>query len=222
MSKASDSVNTTPGSKSTGGEIRSGSLVRINRKDSEAEDLLLLARIARSDADALSRLYDKYQRKVYSAVLQIVRNQEDAAEVLQDVFLQVWEKAGLFDGDRGTFGAWLATLAHNKAINVLRSRRFKKSALEIKQDFEQLSGILSAQTVDSRTALDNQIEDDERKQMLALLDQIPETQRTALILAYYSGYSQSEIAENLEIPLGTVKTRMRQGMIKLRELLDGR
>ncbi len=208
---------------STGGEIRPGTVVRINmnKKDSEAEDLLLLSRIAASDADALSRLYDKYQRKVYSAVLQIVRNQEDAGEVLQDVFLQVWEKAGLFDGNRGTFGAWLATIAHNKAINVLRSRRFKKSAQEIQQDFEQLSSILSPQTVDTRTALDNQIEDDERKQMLALLERIPLAQRTALILAYYSGYSQSEIAEHLQIPLGTVKTRMRQGMITLRELLDG-
>ncbi len=208
---------------STGGEIRPSTVVRINmnKKDSEAEDLLLLSRIAASDADALSRLYDKYQRKVYSAVLQIVRNQEDAGEVLQDVFLQVWEKAGLFDGNRGTFGAWLATIAHNKAINVLRSRRFKKSAQEIQQDFEQLSSILSPQTVDTRTALDNQIEDDERKQMLALLERIPLAQRTALILAYYSGYSQSEIAEHLQIPLGTVKTRMRQGMITLRELLDG-
>lgn len=203
------------------GEIRSGGLSRTLKGKAEQDDDTLLSKISAGDADALSSLYDKYQRRIYSLVLKIVRNEDDAAEVMQDVFLQVWEKAGLFDADRGSFGAWLTTLAHNKAINLLRSRRFKKSALEVRQDLEELSGFLNDATIERRTALDEQIESSERERMLSLLGQIPEAQRTALTMAYYSGYSQTEIAEALGVPLGTVKTRMRQGMIKLRDMLTG-
>lgn len=187
----------------------------------ERDDETLLANIATGDSEALSALYDKYQRRIYSLVLKIVRNEDDAAEVMQDVFLQVWEKAGLFDQERGSFGAWLTTLAHNKAINVLRSRRYKKSALEVRQDLEELSGVVSDATIERRTALDEQVEASDREQMLSLLAQIPEAQRQALTMAYYSGYSQTEIADALGVPLGTVKTRMRQGMIKLRDMLTG-
>ena len=123
--------------------------------------------------------------------------------------MQVWEKAGLFDQDRGSFGAWLSTLAHNKAINLLRSRRFKKSALEVRQDLDALVTLSSEATIERRTALDEQVDSGEREMMQSLLDQIPEAQRTALTMAYYSGYSQTEIAEALEVPLGTIKTRMR-------------
>ncbi len=204
------------------GAIRNVEHLRILRKDSALEDLELLARISTGDSAALSRIYDKYKRKIYSLVLQIVKREEDASEIVQDVFLQVWDKATLFDDGRGTFSAWLSTLAHNKAINVMRSRRFKKSAQEVTQDLNDLSELGSEHTVEHRTALDEQIEDDERSQIMEVLNRIPSEQRTTLIMAYYSGYSQSEIAEALGVPLGTIKTRMRQGMIKLRELLDGR
>ncbi|MBS1904054.1 MAG: sigma-70 family RNA polymerase sigma factor [Bacteroidetes bacterium] len=216
-------ATSTPSNKSVGpgGEIRSEGSLRNFSQRGERDDETLLANIATGDSEALSALYDKYQRRIYSLVLKIVRNEDDAAEVMQDVFLQVWEKAGLFDQERGSFGAWLTTLAHNKAINVLRSRRYKKSALEVRQDLEELSGVVSDATIERRTALDEQVEASDREQMLSLLAQIPEAQRQALTMAYYSGYSQTEIADALGVPLGTVKTRMRQGMIKLRDMLTG-
>ncbi len=214
-------ANPSNTSNGPGGEIRPGRLQRIPSGVAEHEDEKLLARIANADQDALSSLYDKYQRRIYSLVLRIVRNEDDAAEVMQDVFLQVWEKAGLFDQDRGSFGAWLATLAHNKAVNLLRSRRYKKAALEVRQDAAELSANPGEATVERRTPLDEQVESGERERMLALLEQIPEAQRVALTMAYYDGLSQTEIAEALGVPLGTVKTRMRQGMIKLRDMLIG-
>jgi RNA polymerase sigma-70 factor (ECF subfamily) len=185
----------------------------------ELPDSILINRVVQRDSQALARLYNKYQRKVYSVVLRIVKNEEDTCEVLQDVFLQVWEKANLFDSTRGTFSGWLIAVAHNKAINLLRSRRWKKKRFEITQDLEQLSQLNTNRTVEPRTALDDQLETDEREQILSLLEQIPSEQQMALLLAYYKGYSQSEIAMILALPLGTIKTRMRQGIIRLRNLI---
>ena len=135
---------------------------------------------------------------------------------MQDVFLQVWNKAALFDHERGTFVTWLVTLAHNKAINTLRSRRYKKSAQEAKQD---IADITSDSTVDHHTPERDALETDERRNIMRALGQIPEQQRKALYLSYYEGYSQSEIAEMLGEPLGTIKTRMRKGMMKLANIL---
>jgi RNA polymerase sigma-70 factor (ECF subfamily) len=199
-----------------GGEIRHGTKQRIEKEKSNEEDLRLLARISQTDQKALAELYDKYARLIYSLTLRIVRNEEEARELQQDVFLQVWHKASLFDNERGTFVTWLVTLAHNKAINTLRSRRYKKGALEAKQD---IADITSDSTVDHHTPERDALETDERRNIMKALDQIPELQRKALYLSYYEGYSQSEIAEMLGEPLGTIKTRMRKGMMKLAGIL---
>jgi RNA polymerase sigma-70 factor (ECF subfamily) len=200
-----------------GGEIRKGLKMRNDKSKSNEEDLSILARISEADESALAELYDKYGRLIYSLVLRIVRNDEEARELVQDVFLQVWNKAALFDHERGTFITWLVTLAHNKAINTLRSRRYKKSAQEAKQD---IADITSDATVDHRTPERDALETDERRNIMRALDQIPELQRKALYLSYYEGYSQSEIAEMLGEPLGTIKTRMRKGMMKLANILQ--
>ncbi|MEI8134897.1 MAG: sigma-70 family RNA polymerase sigma factor [bacterium] len=189
----------------------------VAKEKSNDEDLHLLGRIAQGDQGALADLYDKYAKLIYSLTLRIVRNEDEARELQQDVFLQVWHKANLFDNERGKFITWLVTLAHNKSINTLRSRRFKKSALEAKQD---ISEITSDATTDYSTPEHDAIVNDERKNVLAALEQIPEAQRKALYLSYYEGYSQSEIAEMLGEPLGTIKTRMRKGMMKLAEMLE--
>ncbi|MFI5263175.1 MAG: sigma-70 family RNA polymerase sigma factor [Candidatus Kapaibacterium sp.] len=202
-----------------GGEIRSVAKMRTDKNMSNQEDLQLLARISQGDQKSLATLYDKYARLIYSLTLRIVRNEEEARELQQDVFLQVWQKAALFDNERGSFVTWLVTLAHNKSINTLRSRRYKKSAKEAKQD---IADITSDSTVSHHTPLSDAMESDERRHVLAALEQIPELQRKALYLSYYEGYSQSEIAEMLGEPLGTIKTRMRKGMMKLVAILgDG-
>jgi len=198
------------------GGIRSTAKMRIDKNMSNQEDLELLARISQGDQKSLAILYDKYARLIYSLTLRIVRNEEEARELQQDVFLQVWHKAGLFDNERGSFVTWLVTLAHNKSINTLRSRRYKKSALEAKQD---IADITSDSTVSNHTPLSDALENDERRHVLSALEQIPELQRKALYLSYYEGYSQSEIAEMLGEPLGTIKTRMRKGMMKLVAIL---
>lgn len=200
-----------------GGGIRTAPRMRtVDKEKSNHEDLHLLGLISQGDQKALAILYDKYERLIYSLTLRIVRNEDEARELQQDVFLQVWHKAALFDNERGTFVTWLVTLAHNKSINTLRSRRYKKSALEAKQD---IADINHESTVDHHTPLRDAMESDERRHILSALDQIPELQRKALYLAYYEGYSQSEIAELLGEPLGTIKTRMRKGMMKLVSIL---
>jgi RNA polymerase sigma-70 factor (ECF subfamily) len=199
-----------------GGEIRSVPKMRIDKEKSNHEDLQLLSLISQGDQKALAVLYDKYGRLIYSLTNRIVRNEEEARELQQDVFLQVWHKAGLFDNERGSFVTWLVTLAHNKSINTLRSRRYKKSAQEAKQD---IGDITHDSTVDHHTPLRDAMESDERRHVLNALEQIPEMQRKALYLSYYEGYSQSEIAEMLGEPLGTIKTRMRKGMMKLVAIL---
>ena len=198
-----DTASPQNGEIAVGGEIRSGGRLRIIRsKASDSEDLTLLARIAAKDEKALAALYDKYQRKVYSVLIRIIKDQEEASELMQDVFLQVWEKAELFDNERGNFDTWLFTLAHNKAINMLRSRLHKKRSREDNKDSIAITEIHTPATREDRTPLTEQIESDERRVMLSALDAIPSAQRDALYLAYYDGLSQSEISEKLSPPCG--------------------
>lgn len=186
-----------------------------DKSASQAEDIALLARLTERDEQALLELYHKYQRLVYSLALRILREESEAQELLQEVFLHVWEKAQLFNSERGTFEAWLLTLTHHRAIDVLRTRRFKQRTAEERVDPDVLAGLATEETTSEQTGLTDTIELDERARVQEAMKEISSEQRDVLELAYYQGYSQSEIAELLGIPLGTVKTRMRQGMIKL-------
>jgi len=179
------------------------------------EDKDVLRRLQERDEQALLLLYDKYQRLVYSLAIKIVRDEHEAEELVQEVFLQVWEKAALFNSERGAFESWLITLTHNRAIDLLRSKRYKQRAAEDRLDPLDLASISTESTTLKRTALQETIEFDERALVKQALSKISPEQRESLELAYYEGYSQSEIAEKLQVPLGTIKTRMRQGMIKL-------
>ncbi len=219
MANSPNTISRANPEKSSIGANRAGYSLRIDREASNDFDLLLLAEIARKNDDALMRLYDKYRRSVYSMLLRIVKIESEAEELLQDVFMQVWEKAELFDAERGFFDTWLFTLTHNKAINTLRSRLYKKNAQEDRKDIQDLANVVSPHTTQETTPLSEQEAADDRKAVLDALDKIPSDQRDALMLAYYEGLSQSEIAEKLGVPLGTIKTRMRQGMIKLQGLL---
>lgn len=219
MADSANTISQKNLGKSTFGENRKGYSLRIDRQESNEFDLLLLSEISRKNEDALIRLYDKYRRSVYSMLLKIVKIESEAEELLQDVFMQVWEKAELFDAERGYFDTWLFTLTHNKAINTLRSRLYKKNAQEDRKDFQDLAALVSPQTTEAATPLSEQEAADDRTAVLNALNSIPADQREALVLAYYEGLSQSEIADQLGIPLGTIKTRMRQGMIKLQRLL---
>jgi RNA polymerase sigma-70 factor (ECF subfamily) len=167
----------------------------------------LLARIGRGDRDALGALYDLYKRPVYSVARRLLKDSEAAEDVVQDVFVSVWHGAGTYDDRRGSVRAWILSHAHHKSVDALRRRRLR-----------------------STTPLDDEIPDraDVVYDVLRSVDAgrvrgairgLSALQREVIVTAYYGGYSQQEIATRLGVPLGTVKTRMRDGMIKLRGLL---
>ena len=185
-------------------------------KDQE-RDRELMARIKARDSAALSELYDQYNRLLFGLILSILKKREEAEDTLQEVFTQIWEKAEQFDLDRGTVYTWIVSMTRNKSIDRLRSKVYKEqkkqsTSLDDEDVFHPLYS-------DETDPLVNTILTDRAKKLREALDQISDKQRKVLQVAYFNGMSQSEIAEEYDIPLGTVKTRMRDGMIKLRELL---
>jgi RNA polymerase sigma-70 factor (ECF subfamily) len=166
-----------------------------------------MARIQRRDASALSALYDRYGSRVYGLAVTIVGEGATAEEVTQDAFLRVWTHAGQYHPDPGRFLAWLLTVTRRAAIDRLRHDRRSQAAASVDDDnFPELRDVTQ--------------DDQARWRDLRLtLDQLPSEQREAILLAFYRGMSHSEISEHLGIPLGTVKTRMRLGLDRLRGLL---
>ena len=169
-------------------------------------------RCAASDAGALAKLYDESSSVVFAIALRMVGNEADAEEVMLDTFTQLWRTAPGYDPGRGSVGAWLVTIARSRAIDKLRWRTVR-TRLE-----EPIEGNLEPRAT-SANPEENSILSQRRRQVLAALKQLPADQRHVLELAYFSGLAHSELAERLDQPLGTVKTRIRLGMIKMRELL---
>lgn len=177
----------------------------------QTSDTELLAAIARGDEQALGSLYDRYRLILFGLMLRILHSRPEAEDVLQEVFLQVWKKASDFDEGRGRPFTWLVTLARSRAIDRLRSL---DSRMRVAQD-------AARETIESSSdAVEDAIRAEEGEVVRRALRELSEEQRQALQLAYFEGLTQSEIAARLNTPLGTVKTRMRSGMIKLRELLS--
>jgi RNA polymerase sigma-70 factor (ECF subfamily) len=171
----------------------------------------LVTRVAAGDEDALGGLYDATSRLIYSLVLRIVADQATADEVTLDVYKQVWRQAARYDASRGGPLAWLTTIARSRALDRLRANR---QELTREEPLESAFQHAAADNVEGDAAAAELREIVQR----ALAELTPE-QRQVLELAYYGGLSQSEIAAKLNQPLGTVKTRTRLGMIKLRDLL---
>ncbi len=178
------------------------------------DDHALIELMQREDAAALGELYDRYGRLVFSLAQHIVGDAASAEEITQDVFVRVWEKARSYDGSRARVATWLTRIARNRSIDVLRHRRARADYQTIDWD-GLLSEIMSEETNPEKMAIHSL----RRQQVQAALQQLPESQRKVLFLAYFYGMTQREIADYLEQPLGTVKTRIRLGMQKLRTLL---
>jgi RNA polymerase sigma-70 factor (ECF subfamily) len=179
----------------------------------EQERLALIRRIATGDQSALADLYDAMSRQVYGLALRILSDTGAAEEVTLEVFTQVWKQAGLFDLSRGTPSAWLCTLARSRAIDRLRSGAQERRRAE---PIETVAATAAVDTVDPETSA---VDAERRVRVRAALDKLPPDQREAIELAYFGGYSHTEIAEQLGQPLGTVKTRIRLAMVRLREAL---
>jgi RNA polymerase sigma-70 factor (ECF subfamily) len=182
----------------------------LHPEQAQNVDLPLLRAVAGGDEDALAALYDRYRLILYGFILRILHSRAEAEDVLQDVFIQVWRRAGDFDESRGRPFTWLVTLARSRAIDRLRSlssreRTATEAAREVPDSISD--------------AEDDAARSEQSRMVRRALAELNEEQRRALVLAYFEGLTQSEIAERLGAPLGTVKTRMRSGMIRLRELL---
>ncbi|HEY0081893.1 MAG TPA: sigma-70 family RNA polymerase sigma factor [Pyrinomonadaceae bacterium] len=176
-------------------------------------DTELLHAIARGDESALGALYDRYNSILLGLLLRILHSRVEAEDVLQEVFLQIWQRAANFDETRGRAFTWMVTLARSRAIDRLRSLQSRQRADDTAlRDAPEATGDASEDAYHA----------EQRDIVRAALAEIPEEQRRALLLAYFEGMTQTEIAERLGQPLGTVKTRMRSGMSKLRDLLDAK
>jgi RNA polymerase sigma-70 factor (ECF subfamily) len=172
----------------------------------------LVERVAAGDQSALAVLYDSTNRFIYSLILRVLGDMGSAEEVLIDVYTQLWRQAASYDANRGAPLAWMATIARSRAIDRLRSSwqdQHRKESLDVLGD----APANAASPEESAVASERQ------RFVREALNQLTPEQRRVIELAYYSGLSHSEIAEKLNQPLGTVKTRTRLGMMKLREAL---
>ena len=180
------------------------------------KEVQLMKKIKAKDADALKELYNLYDRLLFGMIISIVKKREEAEDVLQEVFVNIWEKAHTFDENRGNVYSWIVTLTRNKAIDRIRSKGYKtqqKQSVSVHEPAFKLEG-------DKFDPLETTIFSDRAEMVKKALKEIPEAQSKVLKIAYYRGMTQSEISDHLDIPLGTVKTRTRQGMIKLKNILE--
>jgi RNA polymerase sigma-70 factor (ECF subfamily) len=178
-------------------------------------DVDLIARVSEGDAKALEVLYDRYNRVVYSFALRIVADPQIAEELLQEVFFRAWQQGRAFRETRGAFVTWLLSITHNMAIDEVRKRRRRPQKADSEDPEMVLAGVPdSSQDVEDEVWLSSL-----RTTIESAMQQLPAAQRDAIELAYFQGLTQREISERLGEPLGTIKTRMRLGIQKLRDQL---
>jgi len=181
-----------------------------------AIDPTLLARVVKGDQPAFSQLYDHSSTLLFTLAVRILGNQEEAAELLQDVYLEVWRKVSRYDVGRGTPMAWLVTLTKSRAIDRLRAKTSRGYRAT-----NPLEAGAAAQVADpGPSPLETQADQELRIAVGKAVAGLPQAQQQAIELAYYEGLSHTEIAARLNQPLGTVKTRIKLGMSKLRESLQ--
>ncbi len=183
----------------------------MDRSAAQADDeAALLARIARRDATAFQTLYDRYSRGVYSLALRMLGNAHAAQEVAQEIFLTVWRGAAEFSPERGSVRSWMLSLAHHRTVDALRRQRVRTTEPLPEGDTGASAG---------PDVVEQVLRGVEGATVRSALMVLSPDQRAAIVLAYYGGYTQQEIASRLRVPLGTVKTRIRDGMQRLRALL---
>lgn len=184
------------------------------QEDRILDDQALVTAIVRQEQEAFERLYDRYHTMVYHLARKILNDPDRAEEVLSDVFWQVWREAGRYDGQRGSVGAWVTTLARSRAIDALRVRKIQPSTTNDADLAEHYMVTDPTPNPEERTSLGQRA-----SVVRAVVESLPTEQRTALELAFFGGLSHSEIAEQLDEPIGTIKTRIRTAMLRLRDRL---
>lgn len=187
---------------------------QADRTSQHAEDARLLARMADGDRAALGELYDRFSRPLYATALRILNDAKEAEDIVQDTFISLWEKAGDFAVARGTAFGWAVTFTRNRAIDRVRMRRRRTELLD--QAAPEDLGYGSSSGPDSA---DQASHSEQSAAVRAAVAALPTEQKQALELAFFSGLTQQEIAARLSEPLGTVKARIRRGLLKLRAAL---
>lgn len=172
--------------------------------DNGPTDASLVLAIRSGDEAAIARVYDRYSAIVYSVALRVVGDTGAAEDILQEVFLQLWRNPDVFDSSRGSLGPWLAVIARNRAIDILRKRRPETEItdLVVSTDTDLFRGVELKRTVEK---------------VRAAMGAMPEPQRSALEMSFFQGLTHGEIAEKTREPLGTIKTRIRSGLLALRK-----
>jgi RNA polymerase sigma-70 factor (ECF subfamily) len=177
-------------------------------------DRELLQRVGRGDQAAFAELYDAMAGLVHGVVLRVVRDPSQSEEVVQEVFVELWRVAPRFDAERGSVTSWVATIAHRRAVDRVRSEqasrnRVEREASKVERDHDSVA----------ESVIDSDHTDFDRRRVRRALDRLTSMQRQAVELAYFGGYTYREVAALLEVPEGTIKTRIRDGMIRLRDEL---
>jgi RNA polymerase sigma-70 factor (ECF subfamily) len=193
------------------GRFASRGTVVAMRSSAGHELAELMDRIATGDQAAFADFYDATSRTVYGIVLRVLRDRAQAEEVAQEVYVEAWTSAPRFDAELGSPTGWLNTIAHRKAVDRVRSS--ERNLAREQRHFNAETQRVTADTSDIVVA------QDESQRVREALDQLPEAQRTAVRMAYFEGRTYREVAEFLELPLGTVKTRIRDAMKRLRQHL---
>ncbi|MFR0636949.1 ECF RNA polymerase sigma factor SigK [Glutamicibacter soli] len=171
----------------------------------------LLRRIAGGDERAFEQFYDCLAPRVYGLVRRLLRDEAQSEEILQEVFVQAWQHAARFDPARGSAAGWLLTLAHRRTVDRIRSSQASRER-DLRMGLQEIG-------TEYNDVEENAILHDESRRIVQALKRLSEAQRAAIELAYFGGYTHHEVADLLKIPVGTAKTRIRDGMIKLRDLM---
>jgi RNA polymerase sigma-70 factor (ECF subfamily) len=175
-------------------------------------DEALVALVARGDDTAVAELYDRVGRMAYGLAYRVLRDAKLAEDAVQEGFLAVWRTAATFSAERAKASTWILTLVHRRAVDLVRREQRRRA--------ESLDAIGRYESASDPSAEDAAWLHFDRVRVQEALKRLPDTQREAIELAYYGGFSQSELAERLGLPLGTIKSRMFAGLARLRELLD--
>ncbi len=192
---------------------RSNDRFAMRRQHAHLSDEALVALVARGDENALGELYDRVSRIAYGLALRVLRDEGLAEDAVQEGFLTVWRNAASFRAERAKASTWILTLVHRRAVDLVRREERRRA--------EPLGAEAADRIADTSAPTDEAAWlRFERERVQVALGRLPDVQREAIELAYYGGFSQSELAERLGVPLGTVKSRMFAGLSRLRELLD--
>ncbi len=183
--------------------------------DKQTNDNALVRKVAQGDEIALGELYDRYARLVFSVALNMIGNRQTAEEITLDVFTRLWDKADTYRPELAKVSTWLVRMTRNRTIDILRKESVRPSGHSVTWA-EAGKAIISNEYPEAAAHLTLEME-----RVRAAVAELPEKQRQVLALAYFWGYSHREIAEELDLPLGTVKGRIRGGMQKLRKQLIG-